>query len=187
MHGLPLPLFAAGAVPPPLMWIGEQDVTAVTEVDFAWGEQVFEQVFVLLDNVTGSVGGSGLSVRTSSDNGTTFDSGALDYEHLMVQLGAGFYKESGRVNAFRLVPNSATWGLATSAYACHLLTVYQPYDSGQRTEMTANGGHRSNGASGEQIDQTYGWRDAVGKVNALRFFPVQGNFTGRFQAWGLVV
>ena len=187
MFGLPLPLFAAGAVPPPLHWIDDQTVTGAANVEITWGDQNFEQVYILIDRLLPSAGNNGCYLRTSSDNGANFDSAASTYEHMLSLFTTGFYKESGRVSAFWFIPNGATWGNRTNGYGSFLVTLQRPYDTSETTQINVVGGYRSVNANATAIVEAGGFRDENGRVNGIQFTHGAANIGGRFQAWGLAL
>ena len=185
MHGLPLPLFAAGAVPPPLVWIDDQTVSAAANVEITWGGQAFEDVFILSDNINPSVANTGLYLRTSSDNGATFDASAGDYEHMLALFQTGFYKESGQVTALQVIPNGATYGLRLTGYGSFMHTIHRPYNASERTSISGIGGWRTVNANVEATTKLYGFRDGIGRVNGVQYTLNSGLISGRFQAWGI--
>lgn len=187
MYGLPLPLFAAEGVPPPIVPIDVQNITTPqATIDIAWGDQVFEEVFILLDNVIPSVNGVALDIRTSSDNGGSFDSAAANYPYNTADIHTSFTRTAQAATALELVQNGATDGLDTLSYGCFAVQIIQPSDAVVKTVINGWGGY-VRAANNAVNAQSHGRRDSAGLVNAIRFAARSGNLSGRFQAWGLVL
>lgn len=183
----PLPLLAASAVPPPLVWIDDQTVSAASEVIIKWGDLAFEEVYILSDQIIPATANAGLVMRLSSDNGATFDSGAGDYQNISVTMQAGQGRQAGAASTMVLVQQGSPYGLTTAAYGSFLTTVHRPYDASERTVVSSVGGNRTPAAAAEGAVQQYGFREVPTRVNAIRFSGNPGSISGRFQAWGLVI
>lgn len=191
MYGMPFPLFAAGAVPPPLVWIDSQSVSGVTEVDIAWGDQAFEQVFLLCDDIVPSLDNVSLVLRTSSDNGATFDALSTDYQTATHrEAGATGYFSQGGAARFQFAPSAgenAGYTLDIAAYASFLTVIDQPSDDSLKTVVQSIGGYRASTLASIVTLWQHGYRDAQERVNAVRYLNNIGTFSGNFQAWGLVL
>lgn len=173
------------------MWIDEQDVSGVTEVDIAWGDQAFEQVFLLCDSIQPSVDNVSFVIRTSSDNGANFDAGANQYQSANHSESGptGFFNQGG-ASRIQLAPEggqSTIYRMDSSAWASFFTTIDQPYDTTLKTVVRTIGGYRASTLGQHVTVLQHGYRDVAGRVNAVRYLPNTGTFSGRFQAWGLVL
>lgn len=184
LQGLPIPLFAdLAASPPPLVMIDDVTASDDAQVDISW-DLDFELVHVLINNVRPVTPGVRFYARSSSDGGSTFDSGATDYRTLSTAFGtsaAGF--ASNGISELSLTDDANT--MSATANGAYLVTVRRPFDAGLYTAIQHWGGHMT-GVGGVVCISGFGWRNVAGRVDALRFFMSSGNIdAGRFFAWGV--
>lgn len=185
--GTSLPLEGPVGVPaPPIVPIAAGSMSNVASFDIAWGDQAFEEVNILIDQWTPT--GNGMpDIFTSSDNGATFDTGASDYRAQGIA-----HNPSGAINGYGGTMDSIQVGfdasnaqmLANTATGCFMFTIYRPYDASLRTVVEGWGGYDHNVVSDSMNVQGSGYRDAAGKVNAVRLASTVGNVSARYFAWG---
>lgn len=126
--------------------------------------------------------GALLDLRTSTDGGSTYDSGGTDYDYAIlsgVTGGSAAVDGSNGASFLRLQPvGPSTTRPWTGAIHCFDLAA-----AGQRSSFTWQlGGWNASDAKATVVGS--GARDADGDVDALRLFPSTGNFTGTIQLYG---
>ena len=183
LYGLPHPLFAdLPAPPPPLVFIGDQTASNVAQIDIPWDLE-FEQVHVLINNLTPVTANVVPWIRTSSDGGATFDAGVSDYRFISTVF---FTSALGVVSsaADHIGMTDDANDLSSAADGAFLVTVRRPFDTDLFTVVQSFGGHFIT-VPGPGVTKGHGQRNAAGRVDALRFFMQTGNISaGRFFAWG---
>ena len=184
--GLPFPLFGdAAAAQPPIVTIADQTISNVAQLDVAWIED-FDLVRVLISNYAPAGNDTSLSVRFSSDGGTTFDSGN-NYSMLNSNdvNGVAVTGSGSNGNRIQLNPNGTNWGMiSTTAQAAMMVTITRPFDTGLKTTLNSFGGYFQNNGD-EVTGQAFGQINVAGRTDALRFFQNSGNMlSGHLFAWG---
>lgn len=190
MFGLPLPLIAdAGAPASPIVPLHQESFSAVSSLDVPFGDWSFEEVFFLFDQWQPSSNAVPY-LRTSSDGGSTFDAGASDYQANALQhnpLG-------GTTGGISTAQAQLQLGIAGSGsvdagvgVGCFLARIWRPYDASERTYVHMFGGWDHNTVADAMTAYGGGWRDSVGRVDAVRFLPSAGTMTGRVAAWGMLI
>jgi len=166
-------------------------VSGVTEVDITWGDQAFQQVYLLCDDVKPSVDNMSFVLRTSSDNGANFDDLGTDYQSATHrEAGATGYFSQGGASRIQFAPSAGENGgytLDISAYASFFTVVDQPSDDSLKTVVQSIGGYRASTLNSVVTLLQHGYRDAQENVNGIRYVNNTGTFSGNFQAWGLVL
>ena len=189
MWDMPLPLLApVGVLAPPVVPIAAGSVSNVATFDIPFGPQDFERVDILFDQWA-PVSTSVAQFRTSSDGGSTFDSGASDYRNSGVQ-----HEPAGTTSGFTNALSFAQFGhdtgngrmLGGTTLSCFLLTLFDPTSTGSRTYYEAWGGWDRNVVSNSMQAINTGYRDTTGRVDAVRMLASTGNVSARYFAWGLL-
>lgn len=159
--------------------------SAVASVDFVGlSDSIYSHYLFVFDMVTCSVAAQGLLMRTSTNNGTSFDSGGSDYKQSgTVVVGNAYNFMTG--GAAVSVTGLASDGLATSEGMCGELrlfgagrtvkargTLHSVYLRGYDSLMAAVTGSFT--------------RDIATAVNAVRFLFASGNITsGKIRCYGI--
>lgn len=166
--------------------LSTQTAASSATIDFTSAiTSTFDDYLIVASNVVPVTDNVTISMRTSSNNGSSYDSGATDYSY------AGVYLEEGsatvtsfRGNGVSSVPvmsgsgnntgESGSFelsfiGVNTSLYKLGKLDSIQVYQTGN--QQTIN----------------HGWsRKSTSAINAVRFFASSGNIlTGTFRLYGL--
>ena len=124
-----------------------------------------------------------LYVRTSTDGGSTFDSGASDYQFLQV-VGTGTTWIHGYSIAEAYIRVSYQLGSATNEGTSGNLILYNPSD----TDFTRFNGHsvESNSLGWPMGGNTWGIRKSAADVDAVRFLMSTGNIaSGTISMYGM--
>jgi len=117
-----------------------------------------------------------LSAQLSSDNGTTWLTGANDYRGTRIYWhgstdGSGTHSS----DEFRIIPNG------TGAYAgyssCAEIILYDPADSANRTQLCVNASQSMNNANVQALHLISMHYETISAHNAIKFYPDGGNMT----------
>ncbi len=144
----------------------ELAITSLTKTTQIW-----------LTDVTGS-GGALIYLQTSSNGGSSYDSGGSDYENIT------HYMNSGGTHAVAASTGAAfidvgQGGIASTSTtdSTTIITIGNPADSAKYTGI---GGRAYQGSDAPHHDLFVGARKAAAIVNAVRLYPSSGNFTGSY-------
>lgn len=133
---------------------------------------------VALTGIRPTTDGVDIRFRTSTDNGSTFASGASDYD--------------GQINGLSI--DSAGLDLSSSSLSNvvgeeydAIWYIHQPTNSSYKTRfMCSVGCHIDTGSALRGLDNGYGMRDAAEANNAIGFFPSSGTIAaGSFRLYGI--
>ena len=178
----PLPLLAFPSGPPQL-WIPIRDdtVSNVASYDLTWSEDI-ALLWLRLFGVIPATNGVAPYLRTSGDGGSTFDSGASDYQfHALARVSAlGFVNSTGaaqlQLNPIGVgtdVGNTAGYGITGD------VLVFNP-GAGKQTNILSHLVYR-NSSTNPSSAQTQGARKSAALVDGLQVFFSLGNISsGRF-------
>lgn len=185
----PLPLLSRPGGPPQL-WreIADDTVSNVATYDLTWTEDL-ARLWVRITQFTPVDNGTRLRVRTSGDRGSTFDSGASDYNRQATgrgsALGLGFTTADDSILCQNIgsgvdVSNVAGYGISADFY------VFNPFEA-KRTHVIGHGVHRWSGGVNALGMQVSGMRLSSTRVDGFQLSFRSGNIsTGRVQARGIV-
>ena len=155
------------------------DVTGLTSKYFA---------FVLIwDALVPGTDGNALQMRTSADNGATFDSGTSDYAyvtHFMTMATSPSHSLSGDDANDRTVLTAGIGNAANEAATAEVI-VFNPSDA-EYTKITGTASHvGSTGVRTHRLDG--GIRLSAAAVNAVQFIMTSGNniATGTLKVYGI--
>lgn len=182
----------------PIVKIGSQTASSSSSLNFtSLGDYseimfIFNDLTVSIDN-TGSAVYTGIFMRTSTDNGSTYDSGASDYGY------AGRYENSNSATTnwqsdsntqINIIHNSSTAAPGNAATGSGIhgeVKLYNPAGTSVYKFVKAEMVYRLNGASGYFSQcRTVGCRKSTSDIDAVTFFPSQGNFvSGTITAYGI--
>jgi len=154
--------------------------TAVSSVDFTFDESLYHEVRFVLHGVRVATDNSALLMRTSANDGSSYDSGVSDYEWFCT----GGRTSSASAAAFGIgdaADSSMQLGLfalgneADSALSGNF-TVYAPSDTSE-TRVTGMAAFRFSTAEPFSTNSMGGTRNSSAIVNGVRFFASSGNLT----------
>lgn len=171
------------------VWISRQSAVGLSAVEFT-GLSTYARYRIDMHGVLPSNDGVSLFMRVSTNNGSSYDSGAATYNYVLSSVkGAGTAQDiGGAATAFILVGNSSGWfmdnGGAISAWNGHV----ELYNASQAAHFHAqwklSGGENS--ASDWTQHNGSGRYNAAVNVNAARIAVGSGTFTtGIFDLYGL--
>lgn len=165
--------------------IGQATTTAGTAVEFTNLNINYSCYQLEIDSLTSTSAGSSIRVRTSSNNGSTYDAGTTDYTVGITgntfSNGNTSFASTGISSILikiGFLPIAAGLGMGSQ------VIFYNPAKSSSMMVLTAKSASPSTTIQGFQAT-TGGVRDNIGVVNAIQLSPALGTFTGTFTLYGL--
>jgi hypothetical protein len=150
-------------------------------IDFTDLSSSYNAYLVILSNVAPATDAVNFLFRTSTDGGSTYDSGASNYEYgNSTTTGAPV----GSTGATAIQLNNRALGNASNKSTCGHLLIYKP----SATQFCRVNWQLTCSRSDAAIDHVYGGgaRIAAAAVNAIRFLMSSGNIaSGQFDLYGL--
>lgn len=162
--------------------IADRQAADVAQIDIAWTGD-YDAVFMEVANVRPVTDGANFRMLTSSDGGSTFDSGVSDYRF---RHNGFFASQTTTGGQAPYIDISAGVVGSDSFENCRFsLVLPLPFDAAEFTQVIGKGGTQGTG-NNPASTQLYGQREAAARVDAVRFFFASGNISeGRFTASGL--
>lgn len=153
-------------------------------VDFTGLTSTYRNYVVIVSNATPQTNNAALVLRTSTNNGSSYDAGASDYYSTGTNFGNSTWNyvavldDRAYINASGMVNNTTQGGTSFT------LTLVNP-SGATRTQWYATG--VENGTSEVGAFTRGGYRVATtGAVNAIRFLYGSGNIaSGTFKLYGI--
>lgn len=176
--GATAPEWAAAAAGGSLVWISNATASSSATIEFTGIDSTYDEYVIKLLNIAPATDGAGINMRTSSDNGTSYDSGASDYNRV-IQEGAN----SGTQNDAEF-PICENLGNGTGEYYSGTVQLIRPSEA-TYTAMIAMGGFLNlNGDA--RTDINYAVRKSAADVDAFQFIMTTGNIaSGLFSLYGV--
>ena len=165
-----------------IVHIQTQTINNVAVIDFI-GLSHYSQYMVVYRNVFPVVNATQLQMRTSSNNGATFDSGALNYR------GGNRTDDSVtqtylNMSTFIPLTTASLSSDASVATGCSG-SMHITRQASQKTTFTFSGGF-FNASGGVSLNEGYAYRDSTTQINAIRFLMSTGNLsTGTISVYGI--
>ena len=153
-------------------------------IEFTGIDNTYKNYVVLFDDVIPATDASAFYMRTSSDGGSSFDSGASDYQHVAENRTSldALFTTTDNAAAFMVI--KATAGNATNESVSGVLRLFNPSNaiavlvSGYGAAIDEFGTHGLLNFSGARMAAT--------DVDAIQFYFSAGNITsGEFQLYGI--
>lgn len=154
---------------------------------------VFNDITVSLDVSTGVF--TGILMRTSTNNGSSYDSGASDYNYLGSAANAGPTSSmtawnSNGADAIRLIHSSGNYapGTATGSGVHGEVKLYNPSGTSVYKAVHSTLTYIQNSNQGGNFAHAFtsGMRKSTSDIDAVQFLPSQGTFvSGTITAYGL--
>tara|TARA_R110000803_G_scaffold197691_1_gene261288 strand:+ start:207 stop:914 length:708 start_codon:yes stop_codon:yes gene_type:complete len=142
------------------------NITGITKTTQIW-----------LTDVTGS-GGALMYLRTSSDGGSTFDSGAGHYNNITHYITSnGTHAVAGSASGTKMDIGQGGISSTSTADNTTIVTIGNPADAAKYTTI---GGNAYQVGSATHVDTYGGSRLSAGIVNAVQIYPSAGTFTGAY-------
>jgi hypothetical protein len=127
-----------------------------------------------------------MRIRTSTNNGSTYDSGASDYKYTIISLASDTtnYNTGSNANAFVLMNNPTITSTATSGGLNGTFNLFNPSSVSQK-QYFWNTTHVD---AGTALNLTYGSGVTAisADVDAIQFYMSSGNIaSGTFRLYGI--
>jgi hypothetical protein len=168
-----------------LIFIQTQTISAAATVDFT-DLSTYSQYLFVFKNIYPATNNAGINMRTSSDNGATFDSGVNNYlggeSSYMLFTGARTDTSSGT----SAIIVGSTVGISNAIGTGFSGQLFITKQASEETSFTFSGGLTPSTGSNFAINQGFGRRDSTVQINAVRFFASSGNITsGSISVYGV--
>lgn len=153
-------------------------------IDFTGLTSAYTNYMVIVDNFVPSANGAGLQMRTSTNNGASYDSGANNYFNSGTSLGSNTYNANNFLDSVMVVCPDGTDSTTNQGGVSMVLTIYNP-SGAQRTQVSGIGFNNGITYTGAVI--MGGTRLLTsGATNAIRFLTNSGTIkVGTFKLYGI--
>lgn len=171
----------------PMAYVSVEVGSEVNEVDFI-NVTGYDRYFLKCDDVLIDGGALCLALRTSTDNGVTFNSGSSDYYY------TGYYKFTGAANVsnFNDSSNSSiilgvNISQSGNQYPQTVEANLLNFNSSTRRTLVRGYCERNQSVSSSYFINNYGSRDTAEENNALRLVTASNirGFSGKFSLYGI--
>lgn len=150
------------------------EFTSGTNADIAWTKD-YEFIRFLLFGCQSATDGAGFRMRTSADGGSTFDSGATDYNLRTVRRSDTNQIDAGPALAYLPISIDGNGSNAAGETGMFEIMLLNPFDTNRQTQVISSGGAVIS-TSAPYGQQCFGSRDSAGRVDAVRFYWQFGNW-----------
>lgn len=166
-------LIEANLTPSGFQFISSQDASASATLDFTgFDASSYDSYVFILQNVIPSAGAY-LEMQTSTDGGSTYDSGSGNYEwaqHGMINSGGHAIDGITTQTSIHLTASDATSkDVTTIGGVSGRVEILGPHLA-QYTMVNAGLSYLNNNGNRPSIINTAGHRESAADVNAVRFF-----------------
>lgn len=164
--------------------ISTATASSSTSIDFTGLSSTYIAYKVVMENVAPATDATIFTMRTSTNNGSSYDAGASDYGYLNVRQSysaSATADQSAAASSIQLVVEQ---GNATNESLSLEVTIFNP----SSTEYTHiyGVGNNVNQSGTPHSYRCYGTRLSAADVDAIRFLFSSGNIaTGEFRLYGL--
>ena len=161
-----------------LVYISSATASSSANINFTGLSSSYFMYIVELDSVTTQTQSVNFMLRTSTDNGSTYDSGASDYSWAYIGADGAQDTADTAIVLFNDTGDQSTDVINGVVY------IINPSDT-EYTQVLHNLSYWDNG-SYTQHAQGGGQRNSAADVDAIRFLASSGNIvSGTFRLWGL--
>lgn len=182
-------LIEANLTPSGFQFISSQDASASATLDFTgFDASSYDSYVFILQNIIPASSSQSLLMRTSTDGGSTYDSGSGNYEwaqHGMINSGAHAQDNISGQTSIKITGDQANTYVSTTAGVSGRVEVLGPHLS-QYTMVNAGLSYLNNNGNRPAIINTAGHRESAADVDAVRFLFSSGNIaSGTITMYGL--
>ena len=172
-----------------LIFISSQDASSSSSLDFTgFSSSNYDSYIFILQNIIPASSSRTLLMRTSTDGGSTYDSGSGNYEwaqHGMINSGAHAQDNITGQTSIKLTGDQANTYVSTTAGVSGRVEVLGPHLP-QYTLVNASLSYVSNNGNRPAIINSAGHRESAADVDAVRFLFSSGNIaSGTVTMYGL--
>jgi hypothetical protein len=182
--GFKFPNGTTQAVASKLELISVANASAASSVDFTGLSSTYSEYIIVCSGFYAGAAGSALNLRTSSNNGSTWDSGASDYLY-----GSVYNTNNSNLltnTTGSQIPITATTALNTSAAANHARIIITNAGISRYASIESTAGATVTGTNMYQT-RTVGFRMSTTAINGVRLYATSTNLTGTFYLYGVRV
>ena len=167
--------------------LAEVDISSDATVEFtAFDDSLYESYVFAFHNVTPATDGAELQMRTSSDGGSSYDSGASDYEVVLRRLKSGNDSNvaTGSGDSELALTRGEVGSSAGETGICGELMIYAP-DAAVHTQMTWDLSYITDANTMAMLSGA-GRRMSAADVDAVQFLFDSGNLeSGKIVMYGI--
>jgi len=168
-----------------LVLISSSTASASATINFTGLTSSYSKYIVVITDLIPATDNTSLLFRTSTDGGSSYDSGATDYEHTrLASVSTASGATTGESTGDTSIVLSAQVGNAAGESFNATLTLYNPSSTVKTLAAWTASNVRQDSAASNTIGT--GYRDSAADVDAIRFLMSSGNITsGTFYLYGL--
>ena len=171
-----------------LLFISGATASNSATVAFTGISSTYETYVLTFNNVVPASDSVSFNMRTSTDGGTSYESGAGNYRYVAERGSQGGTGVTGSASATEilLVAAGSGVGSATGEGFNGIAYLYHPSNTGLYTSISSHG-HYQDGAADSLYYQSAGTRIAAADVDAIQFYFSSGNIeSGEINLYGMV-
>ena len=171
-----------------LLFISGATASNSATVAFTGISSTYETYVLTFNNVVPASDSVSFNMRTSTDGGTSYESGAGNYRYVAERGSQGGTGVTGSASATEilLVAAGSGVGSATGEGFNGIAYLYHPSNTGLYTSISSHG-HYQDGAADSMYYQSAGTRIAAADVDAIQFYFSSGNIeSGEINLYGMV-
>lgn len=162
--------------------IGTATASSDAAITFTWAGITYSYVEIMLSNALPATDDVDLYIRTSTDGGSSYDSGASDYSY-----SVGFTSSRSSTGDTKIVCNlaspNAIGNVAGEGWGGKI-TIIDP-SATDRTQIVFLAGHKNPSGTSFRMNGI-GQRESAADVDGVQFSMSSGNIaSGEFIAWGI--
>lgn len=168
-----------------LQYIETKTASSSSALTFTGLNSNYKSYLVICRNILPASGGAHLLLRTSTNGGSSYDSGASDYAFTSISWAAGaqFISSDNAETYLEMVRNLS--GTAGHGWGGHFY-IHNPSGSGNYT-VVEGGGSGWNGSGNYATNSIGGARIAAADVDAIQLYMSTGNIaSGTFLLYGII-
>jgi len=172
----------------PMVLITTTTASAASQVAFTDLSSTYVKYIIELTNVSSSVNNTNLYIRTSTNNGSSYDSGASNYvwiSSLADQGTSGTFSGQVSTVATEIRVGVSISNVVNDGGINIQFNLINP-SAATRTVMYWDGGYVNAGPNYVRVLGTGVRNSTAGVVNAVQLLPGSGTFTGIFKLYGVL-
>ena len=171
-----------------LLFISGATASNSATVAFTGISSTYETYVITFNNVVPASDSVSFNMRTSTDGGTSYESGAGNYRYVAERGSQGGTGVTGSASATEILLVAAGSGIGsdTGEGFNGIAYLYHPSNTGLYTSISSHG-HYQDGAADSLYYQSAGTRIAAADVDAIQFYFSSGNIeSGEINLYGMV-
>ena len=159
-------------------------------VEFTGLSSDYKKYIVLITGLHPATDAVSFFMRTSTNNGSSYDSGSTDYQWVMTRNVVTYIQATNDKDdsEIHLIDDGGTYGLSSDGVedANMTIEIFNPSDSSRNTTIRWEGAYNNEFATEYTNIRGAGQRKSTADVDAIQFLMSSGNIsTGEFTLYGL--